>query len=127
MPRKLYPKWSPDLLEAFEVMTGYVEAREALPRSAGVARQALRTLYDRRQAAREALEQYKVEVGTASCAPDAWSSNEMVFDTIDAAIDYARDLAGRLLAVTRWRVVTLPGTLRVLHDPANKAFYSPAK
>ena len=55
MAKNLYPKWTPELLEAFEVMTGYAEANESIPWSAGVAREALRNLYDRQQARRANL------------------------------------------------------------------------
>ena len=63
MAKNLYPKWTPDLLEAFEVMTGYAEAagydsesgNESISWSTGVAREALRNLYDRQRARRANL------------------------------------------------------------------------
>jgi hypothetical protein len=48
---------------------------------------------------------FKAEVQTYSCAPDAWTSNLLRFDTEANAEAYARDLAARWTAVKAWRVV----------------------
>jgi ribosomal protein L37AE/L43A len=48
---------------------------------------------------------FKAEVQTYSCAPDAWTSNMLRFDTEASAESYARDLAMRWTAVKAWRVV----------------------
>lgn len=48
---------------------------------------------------------FKVEVGTVSCKASDWTGNALEFATVEEARAYAVDLAGRWLAVNRWRIV----------------------
>jgi hypothetical protein len=71
---------------------------------------------------------YRVEIGTASCAPDAWSGNSLRFDSVDKAIDYAVDLYSRWTATTRWRVVAADGgIIQAQHNPREGATYTRAQ
>ncbi len=45
---------------------------------------------------------YKVEVIADNSGE--WTGNALQFDTVEKAEEYARDLAGRWMAVRQWRV-----------------------
>jgi hypothetical protein len=52
-------------------------------------------------------EPWRAEVTTSDTAGyvDKWNTNALRFETREAALGYARDLAGRWMMVTRWRAV----------------------
>ncbi len=52
---------------------------------------------------KEKMMKYKAEVKVAG--DEKWYGNALVFDTHDEAEVYAKDLHGRWMATTDWRVV----------------------
>jgi hypothetical protein len=48
---------------------------------------------------------WRAEVTTADVGGDRWSTNALRFPDREEALEYARDLAGRWMLVTRWRAV----------------------
>jgi hypothetical protein len=59
---------------------------------------------------------YKVEV--VADRTNEFYGNALTFETIETAIEYARDLMSRWMLVTNWRVVHIPTSevVTILHD-----------
>ena len=54
---------------------------------------------------RESKEVYKVFVNTAGDPPDSWATNAIEHDTVEDAVEAAKDLFSRWTAVKYWRVM----------------------
>ncbi len=62
----------------------------------------------------------KVQVNTVSCAPGVYTGNDIEHDTAEAAIEAAKDLAGRWTAVKYWRVIRDDGRVVDTNQPLDE-------